>query len=495
MPGQKPLMMSKQAPSANQCTLGTPLCQTPFDFNAHGEGLDLKTFLDLYDVHNDSPVHNMREMTGYPVHKGETGSNSEVLDLNLMETSSVQTSPVQKVPEAVSPISAHAQSHEQSFEPEQCADPFCPHCLAMAAIVSSPSVEKQTEPFRHPNSVSSNSDASEVLGSNFTMEVPSETPSPQVRMKRDEEFDDHDSGVATAFPSPEPSHPFMWNPSMSSFHQQMMPSGPGDPNEIQDLLNDFLAIPAAENGGGGLPVASQDRKMSFFSGLAPHDSINFSADPPFSSLSPVLSSAEHPSHPSGGEGSEFDSKVKRKDSSPIMSPPNYEPSPGLPPVRDKIDDSIDLDRPIQLGSGIEVTENQVVQMPVHELNRLLYQSKLTEAEISLVKETRRRGKNKVAARNCRKRKLDTIADLEKEVDDLKLKKAKIAEEKANVERELEMYKQKTEALTRFILGRVKDGSGHSLNSEEFSLEKSEDGRLFVLRKLSTADGKTVAVVA
>ena len=377
----------------------------------------------------------------------------------------METSPVPKVPEAVSPTSA--QSHDQSYEPKQCADPFCPHCLTLSAF--------EAEPFRHPNSISS--DASDVLSSAFTMEIPSETPSPQARVKRDEEFDDQDSGMATAFPSPEPSHPFMWNPSVPSFHQQMR-GGPADPSEIQDLLNDFLS--STESGASShLPNTSRDRKMSTF---VPNSAPHSETDPPFSVLPP----AEQPSQPglTSGAGSDFGSKVKRKDAAPILDPPYY------------LDDSIlEMDRPIQLGIGIEVTEHQVVQMPVHELNRLLYQSKLTEAEISLVKETRRRGKNKVAARNCRKRKLDTISELEKEVDDLKLKKAKIAEEKTNTEKELEMYKQKTEALTRFILGRVKDDSGRSLNSEEFSLEKSEDGRLFVLRKLPTADGKTIAVVA
>ena len=41
---------------------------------------------------------------------------------------------------------------------------------------------------------------------------------------------------------------------------------------------------------------------------------------------------------------------------------------------------------------------------------------LTADQIKLCHDIRRRGKNKVAARNCRKRKMDTIEELQNQVD-------------------------------------------------------------------------------
>ncbi len=41
--------------------------------------------------------------------------------------------------------------------------------------------------------------------------------------------------------------------------------------------------------------------------------------------------------------------------------------------------------------------------------------KLTEPQKQLIRDIRRRGKNKVAAQNCRKRKIDTISSLQDEV--------------------------------------------------------------------------------
>lgn len=441
----------------------------------------------------------MRDMTVYPVQRGETGSRPEVLDLKLMEA----TQSPQKVPEVVSPTAA--QQHDQPIQQEQCTDPFCPHCLTVDFLTSQSSEKQTTDALHHRRSTSS--DGSDRLSSPFNrMEMTSRTPSPQTHVKRDDEFEEpaSDPLMPTAFPSPETAHPRMW-------HASGLATGPfraggplHDPDDIQGLLNDFMAFDTPYDDGGGSRSSPNSGIPKSGPNTPPQVSIPSPVtDPPFAVFSPPrpkVSIAEAAGLPPTGTSCDFNAAVKVQEVKPSQlpasyEPASYEPTSGLPPVRDKMDSVLDMDIPIRLGTGIEVTEHQVVEMPVHELNRLLYQSKLTEAEISLVKETRRRGKNKVAARNCRKRKLDTISELEKEVDEMKLKKAKLADEKASVEKELETYKEKTEALTRFILGRVKDGSGMTLNSEEFSLEKSEDGRLFVLRKLPTADGKTVAVVA
>ena len=494
-----------QTPPPNQCAVSGPLYKRAFNFN--GEGLDdIKSFLELYDVPVESYGQNMRDLSAFPMQR-DSGSEQDVLDLKLMETA-----PSQKVAEAVSP--AASQTHESLIEQGQCSNPFCPCCLS-SHNVSSQSGERQTAEHHHQNSL--NSSPTEMLSSPFNNLGMTSTPSPQARGAR-EEFDERrmSPGMSPGMSRPYPSavapsqQPMMWNPSGMSatpFQPQNGLHEFTDPDDlsIQGLLNDFMSFNDGgyQDGSGrdssarSSPSYSVDRISSSSPGMAPGDGKGstmcdsmFTVSSPqahVSSVDPGIGSS------SGGSVNGDFSPSANQDVKPFHLPPTYEPGSGEPPVRDKTED--EQDHPIRLGCGIVVTERQVVDMPVHELNRLLYQSKLTEAEISLVKETRRRGKNKVAARNCRKRKLDTISELEKEVEELKGKKSKLAEQKASIENELQTYKEKTEALTRFILERVKDDSGLRLNSDEFTLEKSEDGRLFVLHKLRTANGKTVAVVA
>lgn len=57
----------------------------------------------------------------------------------------------------------------------------------------------------------------------------------------------------------------------------------------------------------------------------------------------------------------------------------------------------------------------VINLPMDEFNERLSKYELTENQLSLIRDIRRRGKNKVAAQNCRKRKLDQINCLADEV--------------------------------------------------------------------------------
>jgi len=64
-------------------------------------------------------------------------------------------------------------------------------------------------------------------------------------------------------------------------------------------------------------------------------------------------------------------------------------------------------------SGIDLTINQIVGLPMDEFNDLLSsRHDLSEEQLNLCRDIRRRGKNKVAAQNCRRRKIDQVEDLE-----------------------------------------------------------------------------------
>jgi hypothetical protein len=67
---------------------------------------------------------------------------------------------------------------------------------------------------------------------------------------------------------------------------------------------------------------------------------------------------------------------------------------------------------------IPITVADIINLPIDEFNERLSRYDLSEAQLNLIRDIRRRGKNKVAAQNCRKRKMDQILGLQQEVDHL-----------------------------------------------------------------------------
>lgn len=63
-----------------------------------------------------------------------------------------------------------------------------------------------------------------------------------------------------------------------------------------------------------------------------------------------------------------------------------------------------------------------------EFNERLSKYDLSETQLSLIRDIRRRGKNKVAAQNCRKRKLDQILSLADEVEEVRKRKERLMKE-------------------------------------------------------------------
>jgi len=59
--------------------------------------------------------------------------------------------------------------------------------------------------------------------------------------------------------------------------------------------------------------------------------------------------------------------------------------------------------------------DEMIDSSVERFNELLSKYKLSEAQNQLIRDIRRRGKNKLAAQNCRKRKLEVIQTVEDEV--------------------------------------------------------------------------------
>lgn len=78
---------------------------------------------------------------------------------------------------------------------------------------------------------------------------------------------------------------------------------------------------------------------------------------------------------------------------------------------------------------IPMPVNDIINLPMDEFNERLSKYDLSETQLSLIRDIRRRGKNKVAAQNCRKRKLDQIICLADEVEEVKKRKDRLCHER------------------------------------------------------------------
>lgn len=129
---------------------------------------------------------------------------------------------------------------------------------------------------------------------------------------------------------------------------------------------------------------------------------------------------------------------------------------------------------------IPFTNDKIINLPVEEFNELLSKHQLSEAQLSLIRDIRRRGKNKMAAQNCRKRKLDTILNLERDVEDLRRDKARLLREKVESLRSLRQMKQKVQSLYQEVFGRLRDENGRPYSPSQYALQYAGDGSVLLI---------------
>ena len=115
-----------------------------------------------------------------------------------------------------------------------------------------------------------------------------------------------------------------------------------------------------------------------------------------------------------------------------------------------------------------------------EFNERLSKYDLSENQLSLIRDIRRRGKNKVAAQNCRKRKLDQIVSLADEVKDMKMRKERFLREREMLLTERRRIKDKFAALYRHVFTNLRDNDGHPYSSYQYSLQQSADGSVVLV---------------
>nr|XP_006982254.1 nuclear factor erythroid 2-related factor 3 isoform X1 [Peromyscus maniculatus bairdii] len=131
---------------------------------------------------------------------------------------------------------------------------------------------------------------------------------------------------------------------------------------------------------------------------------------------------------------------------------------------------------------IPFSVEEIVRMPVDSFNSMLSRHYLTDLQVSLIRDIRRRGKNKVAAQNCRKRKLDIILNLEDDICNLQTKKEALKSELAQCNKAIDIMKQKLHNLYHDVFSILRDDQGRPVNPNHYALQYSHDGTVLIVPK-------------
>lgn len=139
---------------------------------------------------------------------------------------------------------------------------------------------------------------------------------------------------------------------------------------------------------------------------------------------------------------------------------------------------------------IPLSVDMIINLPVDDFNELMSKHQLNEAQLALVRDIRRRGKNKVAAQNCRKRKMENIVGLEGELDSLKEEKEHLLSEKHQNTTNLKEMKQQLNSLYLEVFSMLRDEKGNSYSPSDYSLQQSTNGSIFLVPRVKKTFAKS-----
>ncbi|XP_017777366.1 PREDICTED: segmentation protein cap'n'collar-like isoform X2 [Nicrophorus vespilloides] len=136
--------------------------------------------------------------------------------------------------------------------------------------------------------------------------------------------------------------------------------------------------------------------------------------------------------------------------------------------------------------SVPISVDEIINLPMDEFNERLSKYDLSEAQLSLIRDIRRRGKNKVAAQNCRKRKLDQILSLADEVKDMRDRKIRLLNEHEYLSGECQRVKDKYQQLYRHVFQNLRDPEGNQYSPYQYSLQTSADGSILVVPRANSS---------
>ncbi|NXV70627.1 NFE2 factor, partial [Atlantisia rogersi] len=125
--------------------------------------------------------------------------------------------------------------------------------------------------------------------------------------------------------------------------------------------------------------------------------------------------------------------------------------------------------------ALPIGPDAIINLPVEDFNALLGRARLTGPELALARDIRRRGKNKMAAQKCRRRKLEAIALLQAELGRLGRERERLLRARGQAQRALGALRKDLERVSAQVLGALRDGAGNPLPPEKFGLRLTADG--------------------
>ncbi|XP_044159746.1 LOW QUALITY PROTEIN: nuclear factor erythroid 2-related factor 2 [Bufo gargarizans] len=139
--------------------------------------------------------------------------------------------------------------------------------------------------------------------------------------------------------------------------------------------------------------------------------------------------------------------------------------------------------------NVPFSVDTIVNLPVDDFNVLMSKHQFNEAQLALIRDIRRRGKNKVAAQNCRKRKMENIVELESDLDKLKYEKEKLLAENGEYNDSLRLLKKQLGTLYMDVFSKLRDEDGNPYSLHEYSLQQTKDGNVFLVPKANKIEIK------
>ena len=138
---------------------------------------------------------------------------------------------------------------------------------------------------------------------------------------------------------------------------------------------------------------------------------------------------------------------------------------------------------------IPISVEKVINLPVDAFNELMKKYDLSDAQTALIRDIRRRGKNKVAAQNCRKRKIDAITGIEHTINSLRAEKDKLVRQRDMIDKETMEMRDRYTQLYNEIFQNLRDDSGDPVDPNEFTLQHMPDGTMFLVPRNGTSTHK------
>ena len=127
--------------------------------------------------------------------------------------------------------------------------------------------------------------------------------------------------------------------------------------------------------------------------------------------------------------------------------------------------------------AIGIPDQELIQMPVSRFNELLLS--LTPEQSNLAKDIRRRGKNKQAARLCRKRKIDNISSLEGKLAEMLEEKSRLLNEQEEIVKETKELKSNIDMICEMLMKGLNE---QSIGLPELSLLHHSKGQTLLVQK-------------